>query len=409
MSGRIAEGPLEVLQIYRLIKCISEEDKAFIEKMVKHGVENLINLCEPEDGKTVLHAAVLTNNLDLVSFLLSKGAHPNTQDKEGRTPVMLAAELGNDRIVALLAQSNANMSLQDVEGKGVLFYCIYPTKRHIRCLQWALKYRADANNVSAEGSHVFQLMCQKAQECTPMCRIMLDAGADPNATNQKSGITALMEAARTGSVPLVRAILSRGGNPNALDQQRFTAVHFAAMGGFFEVIQVLSAYSADMDVINCDECTPLHYAAASGNANCCKFLAQRGCNPKVKNREGLLPRQIAKDAGHKAAATELRKAERLNRDGGKSVGPMSEVWALKLHDWSNECETELRQAFGNQSDTVTTEMFLSVLEALRAPVNLEQLQIIIAAHQKGKQGSLSINDFIKGVKYVKKAIPSLCL
>ena len=31
-----------------------------------------------------------------------------------------------------------------------------------------------------------------------------------------------------------------------------------------------------MGVINMEDCTPLHYAAATGDANCCKFLAQRG-------------------------------------------------------------------------------------------------------------------------------------
>lgn len=67
---------------------------------------------------------------------------------------------------------------------GVLFYCIYPTKGHARCLQIALKGRADVNNVSAQGTHVFQSMCEKAQECSPMCLIVLVAGADPNATNQ---------------------------------------------------------------------------------------------------------------------------------------------------------------------------------------------------------------------------------
>lgn len=48
-----------------------------------------------------------------------------------------------------------------------------------------------------------------------------------------------MEAAKAGSVQLVRAILKKGGNPNALDRKRFTAVHYAAMGGFFEVNQLL--------------------------------------------------------------------------------------------------------------------------------------------------------------------------
>lgn len=44
-----------------------------------------------------------------------------------------------------------------------------------------------------------------------------------------------MEAAKVGALPLVKAILRRGGNPNALDRKRLTAVHYAAMGGFFEV------------------------------------------------------------------------------------------------------------------------------------------------------------------------------
>lgn len=51
-----------------------------------------------------------------------------------------------------------------------------------------------------------------------------------------------MEAAKAGSVQLVRAILKKGGNPNTLDHQRFTAVHYAAMGGFFEVKLFFSHY-----------------------------------------------------------------------------------------------------------------------------------------------------------------------
>ncbi|TDH00075.1 hypothetical protein EPR50_G00183820 [Perca flavescens] len=405
MSGRVARGRLQVLQIYRLLQYVHEGDKVQIEKMVKLGLENLINLTEPQDGTGVLHVAVSANNQDLVSFLLSQGAHPNVQDNNGRTPVMLAAELGNDAIVALLVQSNANLRLKDSEGKGVLFYCIYPTKRHTRCLQVALKCQVDVNDVSAQGTHVFQLMCEKAQECTPMCLIMLGEGADPNATNQKTGVTALMEAAKAGSLQLVRAILKRGGNPNALDRKRLTAVHYAAMGGFFELIQVLSAYAADMGMANLEDCTALHYAAALGNANCCKFLAQRGCNPKLKNQEGLLPRQIAKDAGHKAAVKELKKAERQQGKGNKPNGsecPTSDLWALTLHDWSYEHETTLRQALGNQSEIVTTQMFISVLEELKAPVELDQLHAVIAAHDKDKKGCINVSDFLKGVKYIKK-------
>lgn len=45
-----------------------------------------------------------------------------------------------------------------------------------------------------------------------------------------------MESAREGVVELVRGILERGGEVNAFDNERQQAAHFAAKGGFFDVI-----------------------------------------------------------------------------------------------------------------------------------------------------------------------------
>lgn len=44
----------------------------------------------------------------------------------------------------------------------------------------------------------------------------------------------------------------------------------------FQVIMMLSGYCAKMCTIDKEERTPLHYAAATGDVKCCKFLAQRG-------------------------------------------------------------------------------------------------------------------------------------
>ncbi|XP_057678060.1 ankyrin repeat and EF-hand domain-containing protein 1a isoform X1 [Corythoichthys intestinalis] len=398
MTGKEVDERLQVLQIYRLLQYINENDRAQIETMVNLGVENLINFTEPKNGKGALHMAVAANNQDLTRFLLSLRAHPDVQNKKGHTPVMLAAELGNDGIVKMLAEHDADMKLQDSEGKGVLFYCIYPTKRHTRCMETVLEYHADVNNVSAQGTHVFQLMCQNAEDCAPMCHMMLAKGANPNATDEKTGVTALMEAAKSGSLELVRDILKRGGNPNALDQKRLSAVHYAAMGGFFEVLVLLSAFSADISIINVEECTALHFAAKTGNVNCCRFLAQRGANAKLKNVEGLLPRQIAKDAGFKPAMKELKKAEKQKANTDETL--LTDLWALTLHDWSNEHESELLQAF--DSPKVTGEQFTSVLTTLGAPVTEEQLELVISLHGGGRLASLNVSDFIKGVNYIKK-------
>lgn len=119
----------------------------------------------------------------------------------------------------------------------------------------------------------------------------------------------------------------------------------------------------------------------------------------------MLPRQIAKDAGHNAAAKELRKAEKQQGKGKTSedVNLISDLWALILHDWSNEFQAELRQAFVDTTETVPSEMFVSVLERLNAPVKPDHLQKVISAHDKEGEGRINTADFIKGVKYIKKA------
>ncbi|KAJ8410301.1 hypothetical protein AAFF_G00202820 [Aldrovandia affinis] len=404
MRGVVAEGRLEELQVCKLLQCVHEGNKPQVEKLVRLGVADLINMVEPREGEGVLHLASVANDLDMAGFLLAQGAHPDMQDKRGRTPVMRAAELGHDGMVALLAEHGADMSVVDSEGRGILFYCISPTKRHMRCLQVALDGMVDVNNVSATGQPVFLLACELAQDCASMCISILEKGADPNVANKATGRTPLMEAARVGALKLVRAILRKGGNANALDKKRTHAAHFAAESGFFEVIRVLSAYSADLGVVTTEGNTPLHYAACGGFTDCCRFIAQRGCNPKLKNQEGLTPRQIAKDGGHKAVVKELRKAERLHGKYSRAgvVNP-NQPWALTLHDWSLEHEAGLRAAFEGATAGVTSETFASVLRDQGAPVDAENLQKVVLAHDKRREGWVNVDEFFKGLRFLQKA------
>ncbi|KAL4630434.1 ankyrin repeat and EF-hand domain-containing protein 1 [Arapaima gigas] len=410
MVSSVADRRLEVLQVYKLLQCVLKGDAPHIKKMVQLGVSGLIDLTEPQEGNSALHVASEANDIDMVGFLLAQGASPDVRDRKGRTPVMRAAELGQDDVVALLVESRADMKAVDAEGKGVLFYCLSPTKRHQRCLQLALNGMADVNNVSLVGQPVFLQACEQARDCETMCFSLLERGANPNATNQATGRTALMEAAREGALDLVRGILQRGGNPNLLDKNRMHAAHFAAQGGFFEIIQVMSAYLADLSVMAMDGNTPLHYAARGGFAQCCRFLAQRGCNPKAKNHNGFVPYQTAKDNGHKLAMKELKKAEQLHYKYSKPgvVNP-NERWALTLHDWSFEHEAKLRAAFEAAEDVlpgkeiVNGETFISMLLAKGAPVDVDKLQEIVLAHDKKREGQINLKEFFSGLQYLQKA------
>ncbi|XP_077171939.1 ankyrin repeat and EF-hand domain-containing protein 1 [Paroedura picta] len=405
----LADKRLENLQIYKVLQCVRQKDKKQIEKLTKLGYPDLINFTEPVNGDSALHLACVANDIDMCHFLLDLGAHPDVQDRMGRTPAMKAAELGHDLALDVLVQAEADMMIVDEEGKGILFYCILPTRRHFRCVQMVLEYGADVNNVTFDGKPVFLQACEQAHEIKETCLTFLERGADPNAVNLATGRTALMEAAREGVVEIVRGILERGGDVNIFDNERHHAAHFAAKGGFFEILKIISAYDGDVGLIAMNGNTPLHYAAAGGFAECCKFIGQRGSDPTWRNLEKKTPRAVAKDAGCKAAAKEIRKIERRfakyfkPKPGVKNPNP---PWAVRLHDWSVEHQASLREAFevvDRGDGTVSKEDFLAIIEEKCPFVDVEQLPTVAQAHEKTRTGGVNIEEFLRGNRYLQKA------
>lgn len=59
------------------------------------------------DGKTVLHQAVITNNLQSVKFLIENGANVNIKDQKGHTPIFYTVE--NTPMYNLLLESGAKI------------------------------------------------------------------------------------------------------------------------------------------------------------------------------------------------------------------------------------------------------------------------------------------------------------
>jgi ankyrin repeat protein len=72
------------------------------------------NLCEPNDGYTPLHLAVLSQQLPLISQLLAGGADPLLVNKQGQTASSLARSLSSfqgDTMAAALEAHEQNIAL----------------------------------------------------------------------------------------------------------------------------------------------------------------------------------------------------------------------------------------------------------------------------------------------------------
>ncbi|VVM07185.1 hypothetical protein MAMC_01484 [Methylacidimicrobium cyclopophantes] len=78
---------------------------AMLQSFFKHGLR--INAAS-ETGQTLLHRCVALRYPTVVTFLLTEGANPNVQDRDERTPLMLAVEQGDARIARILLEHGAD-------------------------------------------------------------------------------------------------------------------------------------------------------------------------------------------------------------------------------------------------------------------------------------------------------------
>ncbi|XP_033736173.1 ankyrin repeat and EF-hand domain-containing protein 1-like isoform X2 [Pecten maximus] len=398
----VAQTRLETLQVCKLLQCVRMKERDKIEKMTVNGIPHLINYNDASEGLTALGVAAAANDDEMIEFLLELGAHPDVPDFKGRTAAMRAAEFGHVQCLEKLTKAGADMKSIDLEGKGILFYCISPTERHAKCLESAVLNGAEPNNVSREGIPVFMFACETAAENEDACLLLLEKGSDPNGKQEKTGKTCLMAAALSGSVKVVRAILDAGGDVNVLDIQHTHAAHYAALTGGFEVLACMSAYGAEFDQCNNKGNTPIHNAALNGHAMCCKFLSQRGCNPKPKNNDGETAKSLAKEKEHKEAGKELRKAE---KSFGK-VGKNNEPWAIVLYDWVMERSQKLLNAFKrydpDEKGTIQKDEFSDTLVGMTAPAEEADISKVMTLHDKARDGNIDYNDFFTGKKWINK-------
>ena len=179
---------------------------------------------------------------DVVEALLEKGAIIDANDKYQQTPLHNAARDGRIDVLAYLLQRGANPNAQNVDGWTPL--CIAAEVDQVGAITTLLEQSADVN-INAQTSIGFTpLGIAISKDNTEIARLLIDRGADIN--TQSEGQTPLGVAVLYKYIEIARLLIDRGADINVRNEYGETPMNFAIQRSTDEFVDELIQSGADL-------------------------------------------------------------------------------------------------------------------------------------------------------------------
>ena len=211
---------------------------------------------------TLLCTAVNEGHKEVVKILLNGGADCNKPDKDGCTPLHLAARYGNGDVVRIILDSGAEPNGDD-------------------------RYRCTPLHIAAECGF------------EGVANMLLDAQAEIEKTCS-FGQTPLHIAVLRNQHNMVKLLLDNGASLTMRDAHGMAPIHIAVNRCQWEwcnhkVVNVLLEAGANINQADSSGQTPLHYATFQYQRDIVKLLLDNGADPNKANAQGVSPIQVAAD------------------------------------------------------------------------------------------------------------------
>ncbi|KAK2608426.1 hypothetical protein QQS21_002993 [Conoideocrella luteorostrata] len=219
---------------FRVVEALRSGDTASISKAIRENADNAPRPSTssvatlgsgPLEDTTVLHLAIQCAEFPVIEYVMSDGAGSvdvNARDKDGNTPLHIAAIQGRTPVVKLLLdQIDINDAVVNLQGKLPLDLARNPEIFQLLQLSRSLFTEAKIKQVQeliAQGD--YDTLAQVLEE--PRLKTVIDINSPEFASEPvtvQTGGTLLHEAARKKNTQLIQVLLLHGGDPFRRDRK----------------------------------------------------------------------------------------------------------------------------------------------------------------------------------------------
>lgn len=191
-------------------------------------------------GDTPLICAASTGDEESVLLLLERGADIHATDELGANVLLRAAGGGNIAVITLLEELGLPLESVDEIGRTAVMHAA--THGHAHVLRFLVERGLPTNAVDEYGTTVLMHAASALSGGSDAARFLIEeCGADIHARDELYGATALMHAAASGNTEVVRILLEHGANPNATNHKGKTLFSIATEDGNEDILAVLRA------------------------------------------------------------------------------------------------------------------------------------------------------------------------